>query len=99
MTPAERRAALVEKVARELAENGYAQSNIKLADPYTADAEFWNAQATAALAVALEEAASPAFLRPLIEEQSAGEWDEKTINNDVAMFSAAIRALIWKEKA
>lgn len=45
----------------------------------------------------LEEAASPAFLRPLIEEQSAGEWDDKTIDRDVAMFSAAIRAL--KDKA
>jgi hypothetical protein len=41
----------------------------------------------------LEEAAHPAFLRPLIEEQSAGEWDDKTIDRDVAMFSAAIRAL------
>ena len=45
----------------------------------------------------LEEAAHPAFLRPLIEEQSAGEWDDKTIDRDVAMFSAAIRAL--KDKA
>ena len=45
----------------------------------------------------LEEAAHPAFLRPLIEEQSEGEWDDKTIDRDVAMFSAAIRAL--KDKA
>lgn len=42
---------------------------------------------------ALEEVASPDFLRPLIEEQSEGEWDDKTIDKDVAMFAAAIRAL------
>ena len=46
------------------------------------------------LRAALEEAASPAFLRPLVEEQSAGEWYEETIDKDVDMFSAAIRALI-----
>ncbi len=45
----------------------------------------------------LEEVAHPAFLRPLIEEQSEGEWDDKTIDRDVVMFSAAIRAL--KDKA
>ena len=47
----------------------------------------------------LEEVAHPAFLRPLIEEQSAGEWDDKTIDRDVAMFSAAIRALKDKDNA
>jgi hypothetical protein len=41
----------------------------------------------------LEEAASSAFLRPLVEEQAKGEWDDKTIDEDVAMFAAAIRAL------
>ena len=41
----------------------------------------------------LEEVASPAFLRPLVEEQAKGEWDDKTIDEDVAMFAAAIRAL------
>lgn len=42
---------------------------------------------------ALEEAANPKFLRPLVEEQAKGEWDDKTIDEDVAAFSAAIRAL------
>ena len=50
--------------------------------------------AIAAIRVALEEVSSPAFLRPLVEEQSVGEWDDKTIDADVAMFSAAIRKMM-----
>ena len=88
MTPAERRAALVEKVARKLAENGYAQAGIKLADPYTADAEFWNAQATAALTVALEEAAQVA--------QSRYMGDNNREDMEARCIAAAIRALIPK---
>lgn len=42
---------------------------------------------------ALEDAANPSFLRKLVEDQSKGEWDDKTIDEDVAMYSAAIRAL------
>jgi hypothetical protein len=45
---------------------------------------------------ALVEAASPQFLRPLVEEQAGGEWDDRTIDEDVAFFSTAILAL--KEK-
>ena len=37
---------------------------------------------------------SPEFLRPLIQEQSAGEWDDKTIDADVETFAAAIRAAL-----
>ena len=84
-TPAthdERRAALVEKVAeawdRKALERELAEANAAL---------------IRIRAETLEEAASPAFLRPLIEEQSRGEWDDKTINEDVAMFAAAIRAM------
>ena len=78
---------LVEAVARQLCK----------AHLYGTDWRNWADEARAAIAlirpVVLEEAAHPAFLRPLIEEQSAGEWDDKTIDRDVAMFSAAIRAL------
>lgn len=42
---------------------------------------------------ALEEAASPAFLRPHVEAQSCGEWDDKTIDEDVASLSAHILSL------
>lgn len=49
--------------------------------------------ADAVIAVVLEEAASLKFLRPLVEKQSLGEWNDKTIDEDVAMFAAAIRAL------
>ena len=37
---------------------------------------------------------STEFLRPLIQEQSAGEWDDKTIDADVETFAAAIRAAL-----
>jgi hypothetical protein len=57
----DRRAALVERVGRALAENAYAQTGITLTDPYTPDADHWNSQATAAIdlirAEVLEEAA------------------------------------------
>lgn len=49
--------------------------------------------ADAAIALVLDTVASPAFLRPLVEEQAKGEWDDKTIDEDVAMYSAAIRAM------
>lgn len=39
-------------------------------------------------------AADPAFLTPLVEEQSCGEWDDETIQVDVKMLSQAIRALL-----
>ena len=42
---------------------------------------------------ALEEAANPSFLRELVLDQSCGEWGDKTIDEDVAKFSTAIRAL------
>ena len=47
---------------------------------------------------ALEEVASPKFLRPLIEKQSAGEWYDETIDEDVTLFATAILALIDKEE-
>jgi ferritin len=56
-----------------------------------------NVQAKAARREALEDAASPKFLRPLIEEQSEGEWDDKTIDRDVATFAKAIHALMEKK--
>ena len=86
---------LVPKVRRAIceAENGPCDEPLCVAEGCT----FWTPHARAAIALirpaTLEEAAHPAFLRPLIEEQSAGEWDDKTIDRDVAMFSAAIRAL------
>jgi hypothetical protein len=41
---------LVERVGRELARTGYAFAGIDLTDPYTADADYWNSQARAAIA-------------------------------------------------
>jgi len=80
---ADRRAALVKAVCDAMHE----------ADPFYVSYD----QAIAAIdlirADVLEEAASSAFLRPLVEEQAKGEWDDKTIDEDVAMFAAAIRAL------
>jgi hypothetical protein len=52
---------LVEKVARALAKAGYAFAGISLTDPYSADADYWNNQARAALSVA----------RPAIREECA----------------------------
>jgi len=80
---ADRRAALVKAVCDAMHE----------ADPFYVSYD----QAIAAIdlirADVLEETASSAFLRPLVEEQAKGEWDDKTIDEDVAMFAAAIRAL------
>ena len=51
---------LVERVGRELARTGYAFAGIDLTDPYTADADYWNSQARAAIAVCMQEAAEVA---------------------------------------
>ena len=48
---------LVERVGRELARTGYAFAVRHLTDPYTDDADYWNSQARAAIAVVLEAAA------------------------------------------
>lgn len=48
---------------------------------------------------ALEEVADPKFLRPFVEEQSCGEWTDKTIDEDTKALSEHIRALINKEPA
>lgn len=47
----------------------------------------------AAVRVKIDHIASEEFLRPLIVEQSAGEWSDKMIDEDVSAFSSAIRAL------
>jgi hypothetical protein len=92
---------LVEAVARamavaDLCDPDESSLRVPIANAYPAWRDYVK-PAKAAIALirpaVLEEAAHPAFLRPLIEEQSAGEWDDKTIDRDVAMFSAAIRAL------
>jgi hypothetical protein len=89
------RSALVEKVAKSL-------WSLQYLTPYETDANSsakieFRAIAEGLIdlirAEVLEEAASSAFLRPLVEEQAKGEWDDKTIDEDVAMFAAAIRAL------
>jgi hypothetical protein len=91
--------ALVEKVGRALAENAYAQTGITLTDPYTPDADHWNSQATAAIALirdeTLEEAARVARGHKANLEE-CGEYDTGYDDgrDDAA---AAIRAL--KEKS
>ncbi|MBM3603610.1 MAG: hypothetical protein FJX25_02405 [Alphaproteobacteria bacterium] len=51
-----------------------------------------NERLQAELARMRDRLTSTEFLRPLIQEQSAGEWDDKTIDADVATFAAAIHA-------
>ena len=75
---------LVERVGRELARTGYAFAGIDLTDPYTADADYWNSQARAAIAFALEEAAKVCDPKGDCSEQDAYG----------AAFAAAIRAMI-----
>lgn len=75
---------LVERVGRELARTGYAFAGIDLTDPYTADADYWNSQARAAIAVVLEEAAQVAKG----DEASATEYYRGRVHA-----AAAIRAL------
>lgn len=57
-----------------------------------------DAAARAIVALVLEEVSDMKFLVPLIEKQSAGEWPDSLIASDARMFSAAISALIPKEK-
>jgi hypothetical protein len=83
---------LVERVGRELARTGYAFAGIDLTDPYTADADYWNSQARAAIAVCMEEAA-----------KVAGKWqqmyfeDEKVHSSNITEYIVAdIRALVQK---
>jgi hypothetical protein len=80
MTPAERRAALVEKMARAMRD----AVGANILDLDDADKRAYDCQATAALTVALEEAA-----------KELDGWGD--IYGDNA--AAAIRALIWKEEA
>lgn len=101
---ADRRAALVEKVAMAIAkaeiEYFGPRSSLVQCMAWANEPDCYRNAATAAIALiraeVLEEVASPAFLRPLVEEQSRGEWDEKTIDEDVIMYSGAIRALKGK---
>lgn len=53
-----------------------------------------NERLQAELARMRDRLTSTEFLRPLIQEQSAGEWDDKTIDADVETFAAAIRAAL-----
>ena len=41
----------------------------------------------------IEAAANKSFLRTIVEEQSKGEWDDRMVDEDVQLFSSAIRAL------
>lgn len=75
---------LVERVGRELARTGYAFAGIDLTDPYTADADYWNSQARAAIAVCMEEAAK-------VAENSTEPNPFPTRQGAIA---AAIRALV-----
>ena len=86
---------LVERVGRELARTGYAFAGIDLTDPYTADADYWNSQARAAIAVlrpalraeALEEAAQ-------IVEAEGCRYAGLREGVMLERLSAAIRALV-----
>ena len=78
---------LVERVAREFC-------TVDGTDPCEVVCGLCLHRAAPVVALCMEEAANPAFLRPLVEEQAKGEWDDKTIDEDVAMFAAAIRALV-----
>lgn len=42
----------------------------------------------------LDTVSDPEFWRPLIKEQSEGEWSDETIESDVATFIEAIRAVM-----
>lgn len=93
---------LVERVGRDLARTGYAFAGIDLTDPYTADADYWNSQARAAIAVCMEEAAKVVALMPrthtkIKEDHDVlgvkGTWTF-TLNNGPAECAAAIRALV-----
>ena len=53
-----------------------------------------NDRLQAELARMRDRLTSPEFLRPLIQEQTAGEWDDKTIDADVETFAAALRAAL-----
>ena len=80
---------LVERVGRELARTGYAFAGIDLTDPYTADADYWNSQARAAIAVVLQEAAKTIDEMPLSHPGNAAETALEC--------AAAIRALVKHE--
>ena len=87
---------LVERVGRELARTGYAFAGVDLTDPYTADADYWNDYARAAIAVCMEEAAKVAenYDGPGMiggYDRHLGDGDET--RRDIA---AAIRALVSK---
>lgn len=75
---------LIEKVAQELRQNQCITKTVE-------------DQARAAIRVVLEEAASAKFLRPLVEKQAMGEWYDETIDEDVAAFASAIRAMMPRE--
>ena len=84
----DRRAALVERALQAVTLSAYEKgNNLQLSTEDLA------AAIDTIRNKVLEEVASLAFLRPLVEEQAKGEWDDKTIDEDVAMFAAAIRAL------
>jgi hypothetical protein len=77
---------LVERVARAIAREAYATGGMeRITDPYTPDADYWNALARAAIAIALEEAAR------VIENEC---HDDMTRAEE----AAAIRAMINKEE-
>ena len=58
-----------------------------------------DAALAAGFAQGIEAAADPDFLRPLIEDQSAGEWTDEIIDADVVTLSSAIRALAPQPEA
>jgi hypothetical protein len=76
---------LVEKIARSMARQAHSAGGTeRIADPYTPDADYWNALASAALSVA----------RAAIKEECARVAEVKLMNYDtVDEIPAAIRAM------
>lgn len=50
-----------------------------------------------AAVLALKDVGSPDFIRPIVEEQSCGEWGGDIVDADTAKICAAIRARSNKE--
>jgi hypothetical protein len=86
--PASAHDELVEKVARALAKAGYAFAGIELTDPYSADADYWNNQTRAALAVARPAIREECAKVALGEDASATEYYRGRVHA-----AAAIRAM------
>jgi hypothetical protein len=94
---------LVERVARAIAREAYSTCGMeRVTDPYTPDADYWNALSRTAIAIALEEAAQVAEAKA---EEWATQWREdlkcdshlEGKSDGADDVAAAIRAMI-KEK-